>query len=284
MKKMLELVLVFTLLFAETAFAQENQVFEETQISETGLELSDMAVRITSQEHTAVFQLYETEAAEELYEQLPLELELSNFADAQRMFYPPEELDVTDAEIYKDGKKGELSYYEPWGDIFMLYEDFQSGDDMHRLGVCLEGVDEIAEMSGDVLIEQDPSVLEDTAEESMQIRVEAEAGEIIFELNDSRAARDLYEQLPLTIEVEDYSTNEKIFYPPEELNTEDTPQAEAGAGTLAYYEPWGDVVMFYGDFGSTSGLYELGQVVSGSELISELSGTIQVEGEPGESE
>lgn len=281
---MLELVLVFTLLFAETAFAQENQVFEETQISETGLELSDMAVRITSQEHTAVFQLYETEAAEELYEQLPLELELSNFADAQRMFYPPEELDVTDAEIYKDGKKGELSYYEPWGDIFMLYEDFQSGDDMHRLGVCLEGVDEIAEMSGDVLIEQDPSVLEDTAEESMQIRVEAEAGEIIFELNDSRAARDLYEQLPLTIEVEDYSTNEKIFYPPEELNTEDTPQAEAGAGTLAYYEPWGDVVMFYGDFGSTSGLYELGQVVSGSELISELSGTIQVEGEPGESE
>ena len=284
MKKILGLVLGLTMLSAGTVFAQEDQALEETQLSETGLELSDMAVRITSQGHTAAFQLYDTEAAEELYEQLPLELELSNFADAQWMFYPPEELDVTDAEIYKDGKKGELSYYAPWGDVFMLYEDFQLGDDMHRLDVCLEGMDEIAEMSGDVLIEQDPSALEDAAEETMQIRVEAEAGEIVFELNDSQAARDLYEQLPLTIEVEDYSTNEKIFYPPEELDTEDAPQAEAGAGTLAYYAPWGDVVMFYGDFGSASGLYELGQVVSGSESISGLSGTIQVEPVAGEKE
>ena len=103
------------MLSAGTVFAQEDQALEETQVSETGLELSDMAVRITSQGHTAAFQLYDTEAAEELYEQLPLELELSNFADAQWMFYPPEELDVTDAEIYKAGKKGELSYYEPLG-------------------------------------------------------------------------------------------------------------------------------------------------------------------------
>ena len=42
--------------------------------------------------------------------------------------------------------------------------------------------------------------------------------------------------------------------------------------------------MFYGDFGSTSGLYELGQVVSGSESISGLSGTIQVEPVAGENE
>ena len=32
-----------------------------------------------------------------------------------------------------------------------------------------------------------------------------------------------------------FSTNEKVFYPPQELDTANTPLAEGGAGTLAYY-------------------------------------------------
>ena len=37
---------------------------------------------------------------------------------------------------------------------------------------------------------------------------------IEIELNNSPSANDLYNQLPLSIDLEDYSTNEKIFYPP----------------------------------------------------------------------
>ena len=110
-----------------------------------------------------------------------------------------------------------------------------------------------------------------------QIRVTAEdGGEIIFELNESIAASDLYGQLPLSVEIEDFSDNEKIFYP-EELDTSDTPLAEMEIGTLAYYEPWGGVVMFYGEYSENSSLYELGHVVSGGELIPELAGTVEIE-------
>ena len=73
------------------------------------------------------------------------------------------------------------------------------------------------------------------------------------------------------------TSNGKIFYPPKKLDTSKTPLANAKNGTLAYYAPWGNVVMFYGDFGSASGLYELGFAVSGGENIKEMSGTIQVE-------
>lgn len=66
--------------------------------------------------------------------------------------------------------------------------------------------------------------------------------------------------MPLTLPVEDFGTNEKIVYPPEELDIADTPIAEDGAGTLAYYAAWGDVVLFYGDYSSSGSLYELGQV------------------------
>lgn len=115
--------------------------------------------------------------------------------------------------------------------------------------------------------------------EGAKRRISVQFGEniVIYELNDSAAATSLYEQLPLTIEVENYSTNEKIFYPPEPLNTSDAPLAQAGNDTLAYYAPWGDVVMFYSDYTPNPSLYELGQVVSGGELVSEMTGLIVID-------
>lgn len=109
-----------------------------------------------------------------------------------------------------------------------------------------------------------------------QLSIQWGENRVVYALNDSPAARSLLDQLPLTMEVEDYSTNEKIFYPPQPLETQDTPTAEGGAGTLAYYEPWGDVVMFYGDYNTNSALYELGQIVSGEELVSRMSGVITI--------
>ena len=99
---------------------------------------------------------------------------------------------------------------------------------------------------------------------------------IVYELNGSLAALSLLEQLPLTVQVEDYGGNEKIFYPPVELDTADTPTASGSAGTLAYYAPWGDVVMFYGSYSENPSLYELGQAVSGSEFISRLEGSATI--------
>ncbi|WP_345986034.1 cyclophilin-like fold protein [Sulfurimonas sp. HSL-1656] len=111
----------------------------------------------------------------------------------------------------------------------------------------------------------------------MQISVHANGNTTLFQLNDSPAAKALYDQLPLSIEVEDYGSNEKIFYPPKKLATEGTPPADAKAGTLAYYAPWGDVVMFYRAFGKAGGLYELGHALSGAEHIQSMSGTVTIE-------
>ena len=114
--------------------------------------------------------------------------------------------------------------------------------------------------------------------QTMRITVTAGERIVVYELNDSRASRELYAQLPLTLAVENYAGIEKIFYPPEKLATTDTPRVEAAsAGTLAYYAPWGDVVMFHAEFGSAPGLYELGHAVSGREQIQELSGTIRID-------
>nr|WP_320049187.1 cyclophilin-like fold protein [uncultured Desulfuromonas sp.] len=112
---------------------------------------------------------------------------------------------------------------------------------------------------------------------TMKISVHANGTITVFELNDSPAAAALYEQLPLECPVEDFASNEKIFYPPNKLTTSDTPLvSKAPVGALAYYAPWGNVVMFYQPFGSAPGLYALGHAISGQEQIRTMSGTLQI--------
>lgn len=278
MRKLFGIMSIVLLIFAGAACSAEentadNITEESTQeVTESEISVSEKRIRISSQDHTAVFQLYDTEATNELYEQLPLELELSNAQQGVGVFDFPEELPVNEYEIGKSGQKGEMGYKE--GNILLLYEDVASEEDLYRLGVGLEGIENISLMSGRITIEK----IEETQPENeiKQITVEGNGHSIVFELNDSLAASELYEQLPLTIETENFSTNEKIFYPLAALNVSDAPLAQANISTLAYYEPWGDVVMFYGDFQEANGLYELGHVIEGEEYISELSGTISI--------
>ena len=116
-------------------------------------------------------------------------------------------------------------------------------------------------------------------EKEMKIKVTDGNYEVIFQLNDSTASRSLYEQLPLTIEVENYGSNEKIFYPPEKLDTSDVTEEGGPTGSLAYFSPWGNVVMYYSPFGSYPGLYNLGIAIEGAGNIENLSGTITVTAE-----
>ena len=48
---------------------------------------------------------------------------------------------------------------------------------------------------------------------------------------------------------------------------------------MAYFSPWGNVVMYYGPFGSYPGLYLMGEAVEGAENIQTLSGTLTITAE-----
>ena len=111
---------------------------------------------------------------------------------------------------------------------------------------------------------------------NLKIKVESKNAVVVYELHDSTAARELILQLPLEIEVENYGSNEKIFYPPKKLSTDGLKPADYREGTLGYFEPWHDVVMYYDRFSAYPGLYDLGTCVSGLDSIKNLSGTIKI--------
>ena len=111
---------------------------------------------------------------------------------------------------------------------------------------------------------------------AMNIIVKSGAHEVVCTLGASRAARDLLAQLPLEVEISDYAGKEKTFSPPRKLDTSDAPPDDGSAGSLAYFAPWNNVVLFYKDGGPFSGLYELGECASGATAIEKLRGRVTV--------
>ncbi len=70
---------------------------------------------------------------------------------------------------------------------------------------------------------------------------------------DNPAVRDLLSMLPMTLTFEDFAGQEKIAYPPRNVQFAGSAPSAAGAGDVAIYTPWGDIAFFYaGERGAPS--------------------------------
>ncbi len=122
------------------------------------------------------------------------------------------------------------------------------------------------------------------ATDGMKIRVSDGTNTVVFALNETTAAKSLYQMLPLDVKVEDYGNNEKIFYTPTAVSYDaDCIEGDCPVGTLALFSPWGNVVLYYGAASRYSGLYILGQATQGTDNIRNLTGSIRVEVDGGTS-
>lgn len=101
-----------------------------------------------------------------------------------------------------------------------------------------------------------------------KIKISFHEEEIIVEMYDHATSKDFMAMLPLTLTLEDYANTEKVSNLPKRLSTAD---AQAGmapvAGDFTYYSPWGNLAIFYKNFGYADGLVPLGHIASGIEKL-----------------
>ncbi|MNS77889.1 hypothetical protein D3C72_1114810 [compost metagenome] len=115
--------------------------------------------------------------------------------------------------------------------------------------------------------------------ETMKIRMTMAGKVITASLEESDSARDFFAMLPLTLPFEDYAETEKIAYLPGKLTTQGAPKGiDPNVGDICYYAPWGNLAIYYRDFGYSSGLIRLGRITSGLDaLTAQPSGTLTIE-------
>lgn len=110
----------------------------------------------------------------------------------------------------------------------------------------------------------------------MRIDIDVEGATITAILDDSPTARDFASLLPLTLTLEDYNSTEKISTLPRKLSVEGAPTGfDPSPGELTYYAPWGNLAIFYKDFGYSRGLVKLGAIVSGGAAL-DVPGSVKV--------
>jgi hypothetical protein len=111
---------------------------------------------------------------------------------------------------------------------------------------------------------------------TMKIRLTFDGKAVEATLLDNATARDLLSLLPMTLTLEDYASTEKIGYPPRKLSTAGAPAGvDPSVGDIAYYAPWGNLAIFYKDFGYSRGLIGLGRIDSGIEAL-KVPGSLKV--------
>jgi hypothetical protein len=68
----------------------------------------------------------------------------------------------------------------------------------------------------------------------------------------------------------DYAATEKVSDLPRRLSTKGAPPgSDPSIGDIAYYAPWGNLAVFYRDFGYSDGLIKLGTIHSGVEVLNQ---------------
>ena len=110
----------------------------------------------------------------------------------------------------------------------------------------------------------------------MKISLKLQDKTLMATLYDTPTARNFASMLPLTLTLEDYSKTEKISDLPKKLTNEGAPAgADPSVGDIAYYAPWGNLALFYRDFGYSNGLIILGKLDSGTEALN-VPGSVKV--------
>ena len=94
-------------------------------------------------------------------------------------------------------------------------------------------------------------------------------------LYDNPTTRDFISRLPLTVDLSDYASTEKVFTPSPGLTTSGSPSGlNPKAGDIALYAPWGSVAIYYRNGTSSGSLIPIGRI-QGSTNVLNVSGNIK---------
>lgn len=93
--------------------------------------------------------LYDTPAANALYDMLPLELTFEDFNGIEKISYLPEALPTEGEPDGCDPEIGDLCLYAPWGNLSIFYQDFRESNGLIPLGRVENGIETIGNMKDD---------------------------------------------------------------------------------------------------------------------------------------
>lgn len=110
-------------------------------------EIGKRKVKLTIDGQEFDVTLYDTPAANALYDMLPLELAFEDFNGIEKIAYIDNELPTEGEPDEFDPDVGDLCLYAPWGNLSIFYKDFRNSNGLIPLGHIDSGMDIISGMN-----------------------------------------------------------------------------------------------------------------------------------------
>lgn len=102
---------------------------------------------------TFQIELNGNDAAAAFTAQMPLKLKFEDYGSIERIAYLPKELKLGNSPRSSDPKKGDISYYAPWGNLAVFIQDFRFSENLIPLGKLTDEALEAIQKSGSSPIE-----------------------------------------------------------------------------------------------------------------------------------
>ena len=115
-----------------------------------------MRIKFTHNGETAHALLDSNPAAIQFYKQLPLTLNMEDFAAAEKIATLPKPLSQQGLPAGTDAKAGDITYYAPWGNLALFYKNAGYANGLIKLGAIEQTPQFFKHIEqGKVLIEAD---------------------------------------------------------------------------------------------------------------------------------
>ena len=130
-----------------------NQNILNTHQSNHQSPVHTMKIGLKTQQHIFTASLANNATARDFYRALPLTLKLSDYAHSEKIATNIPKLSIADAPKGYAGKQGDLTYYAPWGNLAIFYQDSHVG--------YANGLVYLGKIDGDIGLLTDGEVLID---------------------------------------------------------------------------------------------------------------------------
>ena len=121
----------------------------EAAVSDAQKETMERKLKLTVDGQEWSITLYDTPAANALYDMLPLDLTFEDFNGVEKISYLTDELSTEGEPDGCDPDVGDFCLYTPWRNLSIFYQDFRYSDSLIKLGHIDSGMEIISSMNED---------------------------------------------------------------------------------------------------------------------------------------
>ncbi len=105
-------------------------------------------IKLQFNEREIIVKLADTPAARDFLSLLPLDLDFEDYAATEKISQLPRQLDTRQAPPAITPRRGDFTYYAPWGNLAVFYRDFRNSPGLVKLGAIESGLDYLEEITG----------------------------------------------------------------------------------------------------------------------------------------